>query len=151
MEDVASEADKWGNGGKSGRIDPFTEIYDVGSYRRFFVRLMPSRPLQLVFVMTARMTTCRDLTKNGADLRKISELFMTIHTNSTPVSCLLPWFPGPARKSINRATTELYSMLLNYVKARRHAEPTSDAIDFLIADGETDQSTAGVSSGPEVA
>ena len=101
--------------------------------------------------MTARMTTCRDLTKNGADLRKIKESFMTIHTNSTPVSCLLPWFPGPARKSVNRATTELYSMLLNYVEARRHAEPTSDAIDVLIADGETDQSIAGVSSGTEVA
>ena len=36
LEDVASEADKWGNGGKNGRIDPFTEIYDVGSFRHCF-------------------------------------------------------------------------------------------------------------------
>ena len=100
--------------------------------------------------MTARMTTCRDLTKNRADLKKINELFMTIHESTTPVSSLLPWFPGAARKSINRATTELYTMLLTYVKARRHAEPTSDAIDVLIADGDTDYKIVAVSSGPEV-
>ena len=100
--------------------------------------------------MTARMTTCRDLTKNGADLKKIKELFMTIHESTTPASSLLPWFPGPARKSINRATTDLYTLLHTYVKARRHAEPTSDAIDVLIVDGETDQKIVAVSSGPKV-
>jgi len=125
LEDISNEADKWGNGGKNGTIDPFTEIYD------------------LVFVMTARMTTCRDLTKNKTDLEKIKEQFMAIHTSTSPVSCLMPWFPGPARKSINRATTELYTLLLTYVKARRRAEPTSDAIDVLIAGGDTDQKIAG--------
>jgi hypothetical protein len=29
MQDITDKADKWGNDGKSGRIDPFTEIYDV--------------------------------------------------------------------------------------------------------------------------
>ena len=115
------------------------------------VRLVPTLSVQLVFIMTARMTTCRDFTENRDDLRKLKELFMTIHTNSTPVSCLLPWFPGPARKTIDRATTELYTMLFNYVRARRHAEPTSDAIDVLIAGGGTDMGITGVSSGPEVA
>ena len=100
--------------------------------------------------MTARMGTCRDLAKNGANLKKVKELFMTIHDSTTPVSSLLPWFPGPARKSINRAMTELHTLLHTYVKARRHAEPTSDAIDVLIADGVTDQNITGVSSGPEV-
>ena len=100
--------------------------------------------------MTARMTTCRDLTKNEADLKKIKELFMTILKSATPVSALLPWFPGPARRSVNRATTDLYTLVLAYVKARRHAEPTSDAIDVLIAGGETDHEIAGVSSGPDV-
>ena len=83
--------------------------------------------------MTARMTTCR-----------------AIRASTTPVFALLPWFPGPARKSINRATTELYTLLYTYVKARRHAEPTSDAIDVLIAGGETDQKTVAVNSSPEV-
>ena len=36
LEDIGNEADKWGNGGKNGRIDPFTEIYDVSSFRHCF-------------------------------------------------------------------------------------------------------------------
>ena len=100
--------------------------------------------------MTARIFARRDLTKNGADLKKIKELFMAIHNGTTPVSSLLPWFPSPVRKSIKRTTIELYTLILTYAKARRHAEPTSDTTDVLIADGETDQNIAGVSSGPEV-
>jgi hypothetical protein len=29
LQDIIDKADKWGSDGKSGRIDPFTEIYDV--------------------------------------------------------------------------------------------------------------------------
>jgi len=29
LQDIIDKADKWGNDGKNGRIDPFTEIYDV--------------------------------------------------------------------------------------------------------------------------
>lgn len=29
LQDVLCEAEKWGNDGKSGRIDPFVEIFDV--------------------------------------------------------------------------------------------------------------------------
>ena len=36
LEDITNEADKWGNGGKDGRIDPFTEIYDVSFVRHCF-------------------------------------------------------------------------------------------------------------------
>ena len=101
--------------------------------------------------MTARMATCHDLTKNEADLKKINELFMTLQTNATPTSLLLPWFPSPARKTGKEATTELFTMLYTYVENRRHAEPTSDAIDVLIADGETTQNIVGVSPASKVA
>ena len=101
--------------------------------------------------MTARMATCHDLTKNEADLKKINELFMTLQTNATPTSLLLPWFPSPARKTGKEATTKLFTMLYTYVENRRHAEPTSDAIDVLIADGETTQNIVGVSPSPKVA
>jgi len=95
--------------------------------------------------MTARTTTCRDLTKNETDLKKVGELFMTLQTSATPTSLLLPWFPSPARKAGKQATTELYTVLCNYVEARRRAqELTSDAIDVLIADGETTQNIVGV-------
>ena len=101
--------------------------------------------MQLVFVMTARVNTCHDLTKNEADLEKIKALFLTLQTSATPTSLLLPWFPSPARKAGKEATTELFTILYAYVETRRHAEPTSDAIDVLIAAGETTQNIAGVS------
>jgi len=95
--------------------------------------------------MTARVATCHDLTKNEADLWKIKDLFMTLHTSATPTSLLFPWFPSPARKTGKEATTELFMLLYTYVEIRRHAEPTSDAIDILIADGETTQTIVEVS------
>lgn len=32
LQDITEKADKWGNDGKTGRIDPFTEIYDVSFF-----------------------------------------------------------------------------------------------------------------------
>jgi hypothetical protein len=96
------------------------------------------------------MSACRDLAKNGADLEKIKKLFLTLQTSATPASLLLPWFPSPARKRVKQATTEFFTMLCGYVEARRHAEPTSDAIDVLIADGETTHNIVKVSSAPKV-
>ena len=34
LQDITNKAEKWGNNGKNGRIDPFTEIYDVSSSLR---------------------------------------------------------------------------------------------------------------------
>jgi hypothetical protein len=106
---------------------------------------LPRFDFQLIFVLTARMTTCEELTKNKADLKRILELFSTLHTSSTPAAVLLPWFPSPARKKTREATTELFTILCTYVEARRKAEPTSEAIDVLIAEGESTQSIADVS------
>jgi len=97
------------------------------------------------------MTTCHDLTKNEADLKRIGELFLTLQTSATPTSMLLPWFPSPARNTGKEATTEMFTMLYTYVETRRHAELTSDAIDVLIADGETTQNIVGVGSPTKVA
>jgi len=97
------------------------------------------------------MTACHDLTKNETDLKKIGELFLTLQTNATPTSLLLPWFPSPARKTGKEATTELFTMLRAYVETRRRAELTSDAIDVLIADGETTQNIVGVGPATKVA
>jgi len=96
------------------------------------------------------MTTCRDLTKNEADLKKIVELFSALQANATPTSLLLPWFPSPARRARKGATTELFTLLRTYVETRRRAELTSDAIDVLIADGETTQNIVGVGPATKV-
>jgi hypothetical protein len=94
--------------------------------------------------MTAQILICRDLAKNGTDLKKIEELFLTLQASATPASLLLPWFPSPARKRVKRATIELFTMFYTYVKTGRNAEPTSNAIDVLIADGGTTQDIASV-------
>ena len=100
--------------------------------------------------MTARMTTCRNLTENEADLKKIEEVFATMLANNSPVSLLFPWIPSPARKAKKQASTDMYTMLHTYVETRRHGELTSDPIDILIADGETTQGIVGVSPGPKL-
>lgn len=87
--------------------------------------------------MTARMTTCHDLTKNEADLERIGESFMTLATSPTPTAFILPWFPSPARVKMKMSNIQMFLTLHDYVEARRHAEPTSDAIDVLIAEGES--------------
>jgi len=145
-QDITERADKWGDGGKSGRIDPFTEIYNVSfCSRRHPLSQMLTFPYQLVFVMTARMTTCRDLTKNDSDLKKIGELFLTLQKSATPTSLLLPWFPSPARMAGMAAATKLYTTIYTYVETRRHAELTSDPTDLLIAEGETTRNIVKVS------
>ena len=101
--------------------------------------------------MTTRMISCRDLTENRADLKKVEELFMTLQTSATPASLILPWHPSSARKAGKQATTELYTMIYTYVETRRRAEPTTDAIDVLIAEGETTQNIVGVSPTLKVA
>ena len=95
--------------------------------------------------MTTRMSTCHDLTKNEADLKKIRELLLTFQTSATPTSLLFPWFPNPAKRTGKQAATELFTMLYTYVETRRRAKLTSDAIDVLIADGETSQNIVEVS------
>lgn len=100
--------------------------------------------------MIARLATCQELTKNEADLKRIGELFMTHEASSTPAAVLLPWLPSAARKAGKEATTELFTMLYAYVEKRRRAEPTRDAIDIMIADGEATQKIVGVRFPPRV-
>ena len=93
--------------------------------------------------MTARLTTCHELTENKADLKKIGELIFTLQTSTPPIFAPLPWFPSSAEKIRKEVTTELFTTLLRYVESRRHTEPTNEAI--LIADRETTHKTVGVS------
>ena len=64
---------------------------------------------------------------------------MELQNSATPVSLMISWFASPAKMSGLLATTELFTILRSYVDKRRNAVPTTDAIDVLIADGETTQ------------
>jgi len=100
--------------------------------------------------MTAQLIACRDLAKNEADLKRIRELITTFQTSATPASLLFPWFPSPSRKAKKDATTELFTTLYTYVEARRRAELTNDAMDILIADGETTERIVTASPSPKI-
>ena len=100
--------------------------------------------------MTARITTCDDLTKSEVDLKKLNDLFMTLQTSATPAALLLAWLPSLAKRLAKEATTKLFKILRTYIETRRHAELTSDAIDILIAEGETTQNIVEVGPVPKV-
>ena len=87
--------------------------------------------------MTARLTTCHDLTKNDADLKRVRELFTTHEKSITPGQLLFPWFPSSAKESGKKAATEMFTIICTHIERRRRGVPGSDAIDVLIAEGET--------------
>ena len=95
--------------------------------------------------MNARIVTCGELAKNNADLKKIRELLFIHQTSNTPASILLPWLPNSARKRKKEAVGALFGIIYAYVEKRRHSEPTGDAIDTMIADGEATERIVGVS------
>jgi cytochrome P450 len=75
---------------------------------------------------------------------------MAHQASFTPTALLLPWFPSPTKKAGKNAATELFTMLYTYVEKRRRTEPTNDAIDILIADGEATKKIVGVCFIPRV-
>lgn len=114
--------------GDEGTFNPFHDVYNF------------------VFQMTVRMATCRELSEDRAAVDRLFDLYWKLEKAATPISILLPWFPGKARKDKKQANTDLYMMLSGYVDTRRSAEePTSDAIDVLIAQGEDNPAIVGVS------
>lgn len=115
FDDVQARMEGWG---KEGRMDPFKNIYD------------------LVFQMTVRMATCRELSSDMDELNLLQAEYWKLEKSATPTSLLLPWFPSKAKKDKETATKNLFTMLEKYVDKRRAAEvPTADAIDLLIAEG----------------
>jgi len=113
--DIHERMEDWGS---EGKMNPFKDIYE------------------LVFQMTVRMASCRELASDPEVIRKMSDLYWKLGKSATPVGLLLPWFPGTAKKIKGKALNGLYEMLSHYVNLRREAEmPSLDAIDVLIADG----------------
>jgi len=115
LEDVNRRMKEWGT---EGKMNPFNEVYD------------------LVFQMTVRMATCRELSEDREAVTRLAKNYWDIEKNGTPFSVLLPWFPSSAKKAKTKATMDLYTTLSSYVEARRKAStPSMDPIDLLISHG----------------
>lgn len=72
--------------------------------------------------MTVRMATCRELSNNLGDVTRLEEEYMNLERSVTPVALLFPWFPGPAKKRKEAATTVLFTTLNKYVDLRKSSE-----------------------------
>jgi len=103
--------------------------------------------VQLIFQMTVRMATCRELAEDRQAVQDMRKHYFDMEQSRTPVSVLLPWFPGPAKKLKTKATRELYLLIKKYVTMRRETKtPSSESIDFLIANGDSDEAITSVSA-----
>ena len=96
--------------------------------------------------MTVRMASCSELATNYDDLKRMNEMYWKLEKSATPVGLLLPWLPSQARSDKKEATRGLFDLISHYITIRRNAEvPSSDAFDFLIAEGEKDEKIVSVS------
>lgn len=147
VEDINDRMDDWG---KNGKMNPFKEMHDVRFCIDSNLPFYPYSSLkrsQLVFQMTVRMGTCRELADNRQATARLSELFLLHEQATSPISLLLPWLPGRDKKTKETATRGLFDILSNYVDLRRKSNVQSnDGIDLLIATGYDDATTISVST-----
>ena len=123
--DIIKRMDGWGD---SGKINPFNDIYYI------------------VFQMTVRMATCRELAEDSVAVDQLFRLYWKLEKSATPVGVLLPWFPSKANRNKKQANADMYNLLSGYVGSRRSAQESgSDAIDLLIAQGDDNSAIIGVS------
>ena len=91
--------------------------------------------------MTVRMASCKELSEDREAIARIDKHFCEIETNGTPVTVLLPWFPGSSKRAKEKATRDLYNLILSFVTLRRKSStPSNDPIDLLISQGLSDDS-----------
>ena len=97
--------------------------------------------------MTVRMASCRELSEDKTAISQLAKLYWEVEENVTPVTILLPWFPGSAKKAKQKATRALYNIFLSYINLRRKvAIPSNDSIDLFIAQGISDHRIVEVNS-----
>ncbi|KAJ7097698.1 cytochrome P450 [Mycena epipterygia] len=105
--------------GAEGTINPFDELNEI------------------VFQLTVRMGSCHELANVRKAITHMAQLFDDVEKNSTPISLLLPWFPGPAKRTKQHAIHKLFTLIGSCVEKRRAASVvrTSDTIDHLLGAG----------------
>ncbi|KAG6887785.1 hypothetical protein C0995_012765 [Termitomyces sp. Mi166 len=123
LEDVQRRMEDWG---KEGVLNPFKEVYE------------------LIFQTTVRVATCRELSENKKVVSQLDHCYWTLEKSATPFALLFPSLPCPAKKAKQETTRKMYDILSGYVNLRRNAtEQTTDAIDVLIAGGDSDDAIIG--------
>lgn len=123
FDDIQMRMDRCG---KQGVIDPFKDVYN------------------LVFQMTVRMASCRELASDLHALTELQRHYWILEKSATPTSLLFPWLPSPAKRAKEASTKALFTMLQDYVEERRKAPvPNSDAVDMLLGLGMSHEDIVG--------
>ncbi|KAF8817253.1 cytochrome P450 [Phlegmacium glaucopus] len=123
LDDLNRVMKDWGN---QATINPFDQMY------------------KLVFQMTMRMATCRELSDDPDAVKALAQHYRDHRNGSTPTAALFPWFPSWAKVTKLKATTALFNMLSSHVELRRKSTvQTNDPFDILIARGDTNTNVAG--------
>ncbi len=92
----------------------------------------------MVFVLTIRALSCREIAESDEAVKRIKQLYWDMEKASTPVNVMLPWLPTKSRKARNEATTELYLIVKKIVDDRREKGiAESDAMQSLIDAGDS--------------
>jgi len=96
--------------------------------------------------MTVRMATCEELSNDRKAIDNLTRSYWTLEKSATPVALLLPWFPSSAKKAQEKSTIALYTLINDFVQLRRKSPvPSTDPIDILIGQGNSDETIVGVS------
>ncbi|KAF8900303.1 hypothetical protein CPB84DRAFT_1847365 [Gymnopilus junonius] len=127
LDDLWNLSKNWG---REGVIDPFVEMYD------------------LIFQMTVRVATCREIYGDRTAVIKLEKNFLNLEKTASAFSILFPWFPGPSQLGRLKSLIAIIKKFQQTAQQRRNASNVGkDGIDALIAEGDSDETIAGTLMG----
>lgn len=101
---------------------------------------------KLVFQLTTRAATSREIADDPAQVARLGKLYWTIEHGSNAQAMIFPWLPNKAVKAKNAAIRELYEMVARVVAGRKtRPDVEKDAIQTLVDSGDSVNDIVGVS------
>lgn len=98
--------------------------------------------------MTVRLTSCNDLANDYNSVMELRGYFDDVEKTVDPVGYCFPFLAKNQEKTRNTAIKSIYLFLRRYVQQRRNATtPSSDAIEWLMAQGLEDDKITSIVMG----
>lgn len=132
-DDVAKITNSWA---RDTRVNAFKDLYQVSAHTQKRILGLPANHhsnFQLSFVMSLRLTTCKDFPEDPKKVKNLIHIFKRLEEGSTPSAIILPWIPTPARVRRFVAGAKLYMMFNEVVEVRkREGRREDDPLQTLI-------------------
>ncbi|EGN97696.1 hypothetical protein SERLA73DRAFT_111015 [Serpula lacrymans var. lacrymans S7.3] len=105
---------------RSGRIDPFTSVYN------------------LVFHLTIRTLGATELADDLVTVEKLAELFWNSENEFSFIHAVVPWIPSRAKKNRDKAISALYEIFADTINKRKAEQRSeNDAVQLMLDQGDT--------------